>query len=660
MKNHMCSYSPDDDKLRIYPAYRLPKEEYAQLKSAGFGWAPKQECFYAVWSPSREAMALEFADEIEDEDKSLVERAEERADRFEQYSDNRAAEAERAHKAVDAIAKNIPFGQPILVGHHSERHARRDAKRIEQGMRRAVDAWETSEYWTSRAAGALANAKYKERADVRARRIKGLEADKRKRIKDQDEAKLNLQFWSGDLPLKNGTNPGVTYERALNWCNMYDGYGGCTLPNGEEYYSKWGALERNLITVEALTAQRLASLPKAINYYQQWIDHINNRLTYERAMLAEGGGLKSDQFDFQVGGQVKHRWGWNVIKRLNKKEGRIVSVSLINNQYPTVVNVEDIKDYKAPAEGDTEKVQAATKKAPICNYPGMVAITRLSYSRNEDGPTEYAMQEITQEQWDKCHKDYKGTRDVEANDIHGKHRIRIMLKNGTYGPVFITDAKRKDAPPPAAQAAPVVDLPKPQAQEPRAMYQAPEAKPEASKFEAMKDSLKAGIQTLTAPQLFPTPPDLAEKMVEYAEIAQGMTVLEPSAGTGNILQAIMNDDTARAVIAVEINQTLCNRLKAEYILTDVHCMDFLAYNRGNYPVDRIIMNPPFENGSDIKHILHAKSMLKPGGKLVAICAGGPRQTEKLQPLCDSWELLPAGTFASAGTNVNTVLLTMSN
>ena len=41
----------------------------------------------------------------------------------------------------------------VLVGHHSERHARRDQERIENGMRRAVRLWETSEYWSRRAAG---------------------------------------------------------------------------------------------------------------------------------------------------------------------------------------------------------------------------------------------------------------------------------------------------------------------------------------------------------------------------------------------------------------------------------------------------------------------------------------------------------------------------
>ena len=35
------------------------------------------------------------------------------------------------------------------------------------------------------------------------------------------------------------------------------------------------------------------------------------------------------------------------------------------------------------------------------------------------------------------------------------------------------------------------------------------------------------------------------------------------------------------------------------------------------------MNPPFANGKDVDHIRLAWSMLKPGGRLVAICCEGP-------------------------------------
>ena len=47
--------------------------------------------------------------------------------------------AAAAFGAVRRIADNIPFGQPILVGHHSEGRARRDAERIRRGMDRGVE-----------------------------------------------------------------------------------------------------------------------------------------------------------------------------------------------------------------------------------------------------------------------------------------------------------------------------------------------------------------------------------------------------------------------------------------------------------------------------------------------------------------------------------------
>lgn len=51
---HIATYSPEDDKIRIYPAHRLDAVDYQRVKGCGFSWAPKQECFYAVWSPRRE------------------------------------------------------------------------------------------------------------------------------------------------------------------------------------------------------------------------------------------------------------------------------------------------------------------------------------------------------------------------------------------------------------------------------------------------------------------------------------------------------------------------------------------------------------------------------------------------------------------------------
>jgi len=184
-----------------------------------------------------------------------------------------------------------------------------------------------------------------------------------------------------------------------------------------------------------------------------------------------------------------------------------------------------------------------------------------------------------------------------------------------------------------------------------------------SKIDAMRQQLKTGVQVVSAPQLFPTPKELAERMAEeilggYPRAANNFRILEPSAGTGVLIGACgASWYPGGEFVAVEINHRLANDLESEFPLTMVTNRNFLEVdNLGLF--DRIIMNPPFINGADIKHIKHAAMMLQTGGILVAICAGGPRQKRELEPLASLWEPLPSGTFKDQGTNVNAVLMTI--
>lgn len=555
-----ATYSPEDNKLRLYASARLDAETYARVKAAGFKWAPKQELFVApAWSPEREDLALELAGEIGDEDTSLVERAEAKAERLEDLSEKRARDAERESAAVAAIADNIPLGQPILVGHHSEKRARKDAEKIQNGMRRAVANWRASEYWQERAKGALRLAKYKERPDVRARRIAGLESEirvYRSRFTPSDNSRILQSRW----------NAGADAEKIPHaWCAPRGGRGGSWVP--------------------------IEDLPKLAAHYGRWIEHNENRLIYERAMLAESGGLLSDQKAPAVGGGCKcwasPRGGWSYIKKVNK-----VSVTVEDNWGNGGRNF--------------------TRTIP---FDDLRAIMTLA--------------------------------EVEAARAAG------LLVNTFDGIGFaLLDAP---APPPAPAADPA-----PVASESRADL--------AATIQAMKETLKAGVQVVAVPQLFPTPVELAGRMADLADIQPGDKVLEPSAGTGRLLGAMggrmfhWTPERQGEVVAVELNISLANRLHSEFPLTQVISGDFLEQSPEDVGLglfDVILMNPPFQNGADIKHIQHARKFLAPGGRLVAICANGPRQNEQLQPLADTWEPLPADTFKEQGTSVNTVLLTMA-
>jgi 16S rRNA G1207 methylase RsmC len=153
-------------------------------------------------------------------------------------------------------------------------------------------------------------------------------------------------------------------------------------------------------------------------------------------------------------------------------------------------------------------------------------------------------------------------------------------------------------------------------------------------------------------------------MAEEADIQAGHRVLEPSAGTGNLIIAIkeLGFNGNIHLDAIEINYDLCKKLRGYGI--EVDQQDFLEVEKPYCPDapdgwDRIVMNPPFVNGADIKHIQHAQTLLKPGGRLVALCANGPRQRAALQPIADIWEDLPAGSFKEQGTNVSVALLVIN-
>jgi hypothetical protein len=74
-----------------------------------------------------------------------------KAERYQQYADNASKRAEGAFGRSREIADMIPFGQPILVGHHSEGRARRDAQRIHDGMRKGIEEQDKAAYWARRA-----------------------------------------------------------------------------------------------------------------------------------------------------------------------------------------------------------------------------------------------------------------------------------------------------------------------------------------------------------------------------------------------------------------------------------------------------------------------------------------------------------------------------
>lgn len=295
--SHTVTYCPEDDKLRLYVG-RVPRDEYERLRKAGYVSTPKQDCdFAAVWTPQREDLASEYLDDEEDigdEDYSPLERADDRAERYEGYRDKRRAEAVGHADAFDA--------GPSVHGHQSAKVAERSARKHDRERTRAVSQWSKAEYWQHRSRGVLTAALYKSRPDVRRRRILTIEKEIRK-----IEASYTPRLKKGQ------TEPQTIMQHSQ--AAEYD-YKTQTYDREPEPHVYVGAGRGGYW-------EAVAALPGIKERAQRWLTHLQMRLIYENTMLDEEGG-KASEVEIEPGGW----FGSLQIHKVNKSRqtGRVVSV----------------------------------------------------------------------------------------------------------------------------------------------------------------------------------------------------------------------------------------------------------------------------------------------------------------------------------------------
>lgn len=140
------------------------------------------------------------------------------------------------------------------------------------------------------------------------------------------------------------------------------------------------------------------------------------------------------------------------------------------------------------------------------------------------------------------------------------------------------------------------------------------ASPEPNPTQLQIRQLERGLIGRKIPGYFPTPKAIVQQMIELADISPGQKVLEPSAGKGDIAQAIQTAADVQLDV-VELQSSLRNILQLKGF--NIIGCDFLTDVNGEH-YDRIVMNPPFERYQEIQHVQHAYDSLVPGGRLITI------------------------------------------
>lgn len=360
-----CTYSPEDDKLRIYPdGERLDsdKDWYTNtFKAKGkYKWAAKQECFVAYWSPFAEDIAIELSDsgEIDDEDYSMLERSADRAERFGGYRDKRRAEA-------GEHADDFESG-PQVFGNQNAKRAERQAVRHDKLRGKATTQWSKAEYWERRTEGVISHALHKSKPEVRRGRILEIEKQIRKRKRAVESSRSFYDGWSRVLELPgndviagddsptggryslvksvgSGSDPVINYKEAtdamvLAFTLANYGFGGYDFqhPRTGKTDSLYGLMRPGEDSITPKEAAELY-LSKRCNphdggsHSERVLAHLELRLTYENAMLENEGG-KASELNIEPGGW----FGNNQVQAVNRspQTGLVTSVKLWTTKEP--------------------------------------------------------------------------------------------------------------------------------------------------------------------------------------------------------------------------------------------------------------------------------------------------------------------------------------
>lgn len=287
-------YNLDDDTLRVDLSTWMEPEIYQRFIKMGFKRWPKQELLVTKWSTRTEDLVLEICGNFD----IVVHESlfSDRIERFEQYAQNASGRAQRFQKASDQHSARFYMGQPILIGHHSERSARAAQRRAHNAMSKAVAESDRASYWKDRAAAAARRQSQKENPQVIYRRILRLEADHRKAKRERDGTRDRL-------------------ERIYAF----------------EDDGKPVDFEKKVLDFE--------------RYYQRIVDHLEMRLAFERARLESVGGLVIA--DIKKGDLVRTKLGWGEVAGVGPKK---LSIKYPNMVFPYKIGREEVLEVCKPTD----------------------------------------------------------------------------------------------------------------------------------------------------------------------------------------------------------------------------------------------------------------------------------------------------------------------
>lgn len=176
---------------------------------------------------------------------------------------------------------------------------------------------------------------------------------------------------------------------------------------------------------------------------------------------------------------------------------------------------------------------------------------------------------------------------------------------------------------------------------------------------------REAVRVVSAFNLFQTPEAIADLMVRTGAPRDGERWLEPSAGLGRLYRAIRYRSSAHVTLVEQARQCAAELYRETQGDSNATLLerDFLQCTAEQFGglFDGILMNPPFKSATDIRHIRHALTLLRSGGRIVSLCYAGPRQRAAFENRNEwKWKDLEPGSFRSEGTDAAVAMITRTN
>lgn len=221
-----------------------------------------------------------------------------RAEALAAKADRQDQESTALYERARDMASVIPFGQPILTDHYSAPRDRRYRGRISDTYDKAFTLMHEQEETQRRADAAARTTAARYNPVTVANRIEKLEAEIRKFVRERDGV------------------PGQVID------------------------SPWGPVDTS----------KPAAGPERQKQLQGWIDEKTEQVEYWKGIRAQqqadGVATSYSKGNVQVGGMVKHRFGWSKIARVNAKTVSVETEYSWTDRLPYA----EIQGYRPPAD----------------------------------------------------------------------------------------------------------------------------------------------------------------------------------------------------------------------------------------------------------------------------------------------------------------------